>query len=157
MKPEDFFRQQAKILAEMQKVKTMVVKVGLPSEKVSSKAYGNTGVSVLQVGAQHEYGTEHMPARSFLRMPFELKASEINKFIQAEFKKVIEGKSTAEKALGRVGVMTSNISKEAFRTNGFGQWAELSPISKAIKDKAGKSTPLIWSGLLRNSITWSIE
>ena len=156
MKPEDFFKEQARILVEMQKAKTMVVKVGLPADKTTGKAYKG-GASILQVGAQHEYGTEKMPARSFLRMPFELKATEINIFIQSEFKKVLEGKSTAEKALGRVGVMTTNISKEAFRTNGFGQWAELSPITIAIKEKAGKTTPLIWSGLLRNSITWSVE
>ena len=156
MTPEDFFKEQAKILVEMQKAKTMVVNVGLPADKVSG-AYDDDGVSILQVGAQHEYGTENMPARSFLRMPFELKAAEINIFIQSEFKKVLEGKSTAEKALGRVGMMTSNISKQAFRTNGFGQWAELSPISIAIKKKASKTTPLIWSGLLRNSITWSVK
>lgn len=143
-------------MLEMQKAKRLSVKVGLPADKLSAKAYDG-GASIMQVGGMHEYGTEKMPARSFLRMPFELKASEVNAFIQAEFKKVIDGSSTAEKALGRIGVYTTNISKEAFRTNGFGQWADLSPITKAIKEAAGKTTPMIWSGLLRNSITWSVS
>ena len=156
MTPEDFFREQARILAEMQKAKKMSVKVGLPADKVGGEVYGG-GVTLMQVGAQHEYGTEKMPQRSFLRMPFELKSVDIDAFIQAEFKKVIDGKSTAEKALGRIGVYTTNISKQAFRTNGFGQWAELSPITKAIKESNNKTTPLIWSGLLRNSITWSVQ
>lgn len=156
MTPEDFFREQARILAEMQKAKKMSVKVGLPADKVGGEVYGD-GVTIMQVGAQHEYGTENMPARSFLRMPFELKADEVDAFIQAEFKKVIEGRSTGAKALGRIGVLATNISKEAFRSNGFGQWAELSPITEAIKKKNNKTTPLIWSGLLRNSITWSVQ
>lgn len=157
MNPIDFLEEQEKILAEIKKAKSMTVKVGLPADKVSNKAYGNTGMSVMQIGGMHEYGTEHMPQRSFLRMPFELKSTEVDKFIQAEFRKVIEGKSTAEKAMNRVGAMASNIAKEAFRSNGFGQWSELSLITKAIKEKAGKQTPLVWSGLLRNSITWSIQ
>lgn len=156
MTPQAFFERQARILAEMKKAKTMVVKVGLPVDKLTSRAYAS-GVSILQVAAQHEYGTNYMPARSFLRMPFELKAAEIDAFIQNEFKKVINGDSDTVTALNRVGIMATNISKQAFTSNGFGAWAELSPITKAIKEAERKTTPLIWSGLLRNSITWSVN
>lgn len=156
MKPQDALKATTKWLQEMEKAKRLTLKVGLPSDKVGGKVYGGN-TSILTVGATHEYGSAKTPARSFLRMPFEVKSKEIDTAIQSQFKRMLDGQATTEDALGRVGIIATNISKEAFRTNGFGRWAPLAEITKVRKAGAGKTTTLIWSGLLRNSITWSVE
>lgn len=88
-----------------------------------------------------------MPKRSFLRMPFLLKFREIDEVLQSQFKKIGEGTTTTEKALGIVGVKAVNISKKAFSTRGFGKW-------KPSKKKSGMT--LIDKAILRNSITWQV-
>ena len=154
--PEETKKLMDNYLKELERAVDTSVKVGLPSDKVGSEVYGD-GVTIMQVGAQHEYGTEKMPPRSFLRMPFDLKRDEINNFIGLQFKTVLEDKRSANDAMELVGVKTTNISKAAFRNNGYGQWAPLAESTKEIKQEAGKTTPLVWSGILRNSITWGIE
>lgn len=156
MNPKDALEASAKWLKEMEAAKRLTLKVGLPSDKVGGKVYGG-GTSIITVGATHEYSSPTSPARSFLRMPFEVKRKEIDTAIQNQFANVIDGKMSAEDALNRVGVIATNISKEAFRTNGYGRWAPLAEITKVRKVKAGKTTTLIWSGLLRGAITWSVS
>jgi len=156
MTPEETKKQMDHYLKQLERASNIALKVGLPSDKVGQKIYGND-TTIMQIGAQHEYGTVKMPARSFLRMPFDLKRDRIHGYIGQQFKAVLEGGRDADDAMELVGILATNISKEAFRTNGYGQWAELSEITKAIKSEAGKTTPLVWSGILRNSITWSIE
>lgn len=155
----DSKKQMDDYLKELERAVKMTVKVGLPSDKVGGEVYSDNpdGPTIMQIGAQHEYGTEHMAARSFLRMPFDLHRAEIDKYIGAQFMAVMHGTRTAEDALELVGAKAMDISKGAFRNNGYGQWAELKESTKATKQKAGKTTPLIWYGILRNAITWSIQ
>jgi hypothetical protein len=156
MTPEQTLRQTEHYLEQLEQAVKQSVKVGLPADKVGGEIYGD-GQTIMSVGAMHEYGTSKMPARSFLRLPFDLKRDEINKTINNQFKAVLEGNRDASDALEIIGVKAVNVSREAFRSNGFGQWAPLAPSTRAIKQREGKQTPLIWSGILRNSITWSIE
>lgn len=156
MTPKQLLEHTTRMIAELEKAKKLTLKVGLPSDKVGSKIYGD-GSSIMTIGAGHEYGTSKMPARSFLRVPFEIKSGDIDSALTSEFAKVLDGRATAADALGRVGIVATNISKEAFRTNGFGMWPALAESTKKIKLRAGKTTPLIWSGILRNSVTWSVE
>jgi len=156
MTPEQTKDMMDDYLKNLEQAVKSSVKVGLPSDKVGQQVYGG-GATIMQIGAQHEYGTEKMPARSFLRMPFDLKRDEINNFIGLQFRAVLEGKRSASDAMELVGVKAVNISRAAFRNNGYGQWAPLAESTKFIKAEAGKTTPLVWSGILRNAITWSIE
>ena len=155
MTPEKTLKRMGAYLAELEAAKRMSVKVGLPKEKVGDKVYGD-GTTIMVVGASHEYGAINTPQRSFLRMPFDVHKKEVSEFIRGEFSKVFDGKSTAESALGRVGIKAMNISRGAFSTNGYGQWAALANSTIVAKAKAGKTTPLVWSGILRGSITWVV-
>lgn len=94
-----------------------------------------------------------IPQRSFLRVPFQIKADELNDFTAKQFAKVFEGEDV-EKVLGLIGVKATNISREAFTTQGFGTW----PANKSdtVREK-GSSQPLVDTGTLRNSITWSVR
>lgn len=159
MTPEETLDLVEKQLSNMEKAKTMSVKIGLPAgESATSKAYTNDGAgpapTVLEVGVWHEYGTQHVPMRSFLRGPLNAKSADMDKVLQTQFNLVLERGMDVEIALGRVGLAARNISVGAFRTRGYGVWAD---IDQATKDAKGSSGILIDTGLLRSSITWVVE
>jgi hypothetical protein len=151
MNPADFLKTTMNYEAELKKAKSMSVDVGLLANKTGT--YGD-GVSALEVGTYHEYGTGKIPQRSFIRTPFLLKRKEMQERIGKEFEKVLQQQSTAETALGRVGVAATNISKGAFTTKGYGTWPD---IAQATKDAKGSSQVLIDTGVLRNSIHWRVN
>lgn len=159
MTPQETLSFAEKQLSNMEKAKTMAVKVGLPAgETATSKAYTNDGEgpapTVLDVGIWHEYGTSRVAQRSFLRGPLKAKSADLTKVLEQQFSLVLENGMDVEKALGRVGLAARNISVGAFRTRGYGVWAD---ISEATKEAKGSSAVLIDTGLLRSSITWVVE
>lgn len=159
MTPADVLKLAQKQLASMERAMNAVVKVGLPeSEAATSKAYLSDGdksaPTVLEVGIWHEYGTQSVPMRSFLRAPFLTKEADIRKTIDGQFHLVLEKGLDIEVALGRVGLAARNISVAAFKTQGYGEWPD---IKQSTKDAKGSSGILIDTGLLRNSITWVVE
>lgn len=159
MTPRDVLALAQKQLAAMERAKNAVVKVGLPaSEAATSKAYKSDGdktaPTVLEVGIWHEYGTQFIPVRSFLRAPFIEKQADLKKIIDGQFKLVLEKGLDVEVALGRVGIGAVNISKAAFKNQGYGTWPDITAATKKAK---GSSGILIDTGLLRNSITWVVE
>ena len=148
--PEELQKKIQAQINNIEKLKTMSVKVGIISS--GSGVYEN-GENVVDVGIKHEYGTKDIPRRSFLRTPFFIKKNELSKFINKQFNKVIDQGMPAETALELIGVKAQSISQEAFANNGYGQWQSLSP--KTI-EKKGSSQPLIDTGTLRNSITYQV-
>lgn len=153
MKPEDVLKQTGDYLKELKKMRSMHVVVGLPKDKVGGKIYGE-GTTVMAVGAIHEYGGGDVPQRSWLRVPFQVKRDELSEAIAKQAKAVFDGKKTADKALGLIGAVATNISKDAFTTNGYGKWPALK--ASTINAK-GSSKPLLDTGTLRNSITWQVR
>lgn len=156
MTPEETLALVEQQLSNMEKAKTMAVKVGLPAgESATSKVYasesGKPGPTVLEVGIWHEFGTQYVDQRSWLRGPLDAKSGDLEKTLETQFNLVLEKGMDVEKALGRVGVAAVNISKGAFRTKGYGVWSDISQATKAAK---GSSGILIDTGLLRSSITW---
>lgn len=159
MTPAEVLTLVQKQLKAMERATNAIIKVGLPeSETATSKAYKSDGdasaPTVLEVGIWHEYGTQFVPMRSFLRAPFIEKQSEIKSLIDGQFKLVLEKGLDIEVALGRVGLGARNISVGAFKTQGYGTWQD---IEQSTKDAKGSSGILIDTGLLRNSITWVVE
>lgn len=159
MTPEETLALVEKQLSNMEKAKSLSVKVGLPAgESATSKAYTNDGAgpapTVLDVGIWHEYGTQHVAQRSFLRGPLNAKSADLTKVLEQQFNLVLEKGMDVEKALGRVGLAARNISVGAFRTRGYGVWAD---ISQATKEAKGSTQVLVDDGILRGAITWVVE
>lgn len=152
MKPEAFLKRSKEIEREIKKALKSSVDVGIVNGNYGQELYN--GLTVVEVGASHEYGVDNIPQRSFLRMPFELKQSELTRYIASQFKRLEAGKTDTRTALGRVGVMARNISVGAFDSGGYGQWADIGESTKALK---GSSAILIDKGTLRNSITWRVN
>lgn len=159
MTPKEALARCQRQLDAMKRAKEAVIKVGLPAnESATSGVYatdsGKPGPTVLEVGIWHEYGTQHIPMRSFLRGPFEQKQAEISKAIDIQFKLVLDDALDIEAALGRVGLTAVNISRGAFKTRGYGVWLD---IKQATKTAKGSDQVLIDTGTLRNAITWVVE
>lgn len=159
MTPQEFLARSQRQIAAMQRAKDSSVKVGLPAgEAATSAAYKSDGQksapTVLEVGIWHEYGTQFVPMRSFLRGPFETKKTELAKAIDAQFNLVLQNGLDVEIGLGRIGLTAVNISRGAFKTRGYGAWQD---IKQSTKDAKGSNQVLIDTGLLRNSITWVVE
>ncbi|WP_428613328.1 hypothetical protein [Pseudoalteromonas sp.] len=151
-KLQDNLKQLQDYAKNLEKAKRGYVAVGLPKEKVGDKIYGK-GMSIVQVGAIHEYGFGNSPTRSFLRIPMQLHADQINDFISEQFAKVFQGES-AEKTLGLIGLNARNISVDSFSTDGYGTWES---IKQATANAKGSSKTLIDTGTLRNSITYVVR
>jgi len=149
MKKNDLSRLKH-IRKQLKLAKKTAVKVGVPADV---GFYPKTGQTIAQVGAYHEYGLG-VPRRSFLRMPFEVKKDEIKEALKKGYKNILEGGDLIVN-LNKVGLVAQNISKTAFKTQGYGNWKALS--KKTIQEK-GSSKVLIDTGRLVQSITfWVVK
>ena len=146
--------------------KESVIKVGLP-EKVGGAIHEGSDLTVAQIGAVHEYGSpeNNIPKRSFIREPLINEEKKITNFIKSRFSAVGSNSMSAKKALEQIGNMGASISKGSFTKNNWeansditinGGWMIKNGKSFFVKGKK-KSTPLIDSGQLRNSITYVVE
>jgi phage gpG-like protein len=151
--PKEMLNITKSMASSIYKAKKLVVAVGLPKGEATSKVYGD-GTTVVTVAYWHEYGKGNNPQRSFLRVPFKAKEAAISNALVKSFKVVFEEGGDAETQLEKVGILLQNISKQAFRNNGFGTWPALKP--STIKSK-GSSKPLIDTGILRGSITYEVR
>jgi len=152
--PQQTLKYTTEMAEQLEKAKRQSVFVGLPAEKVGGKVYGD-GMTVIRIGAIHEFGVPKVgiPQRSFLRVPFRIKQKEMNKAIAKQFEEITNGRKV-DIALGRIGVIATNISKGAFRSDGYGEWEPNDPETIARK---GSSTTLVDTGILRSSITWVVR
>jgi hypothetical protein len=152
MTPQEMLAYTEKMAAQLKEAQRKAVFVGLPAEKVGGKVYGG-GMTVLAVGAIHEYGAGSNPQRSFLRSPFSIKRKELNAVIAKQYETVTQGVKVST-ALGLIGVAATQVSKGAFTSRGYGTWPD---IEQQTKNRKGSSQVLIDKGILRSSITWVIR
>lgn len=128
------------------------VLVGITKSNASEAVYGD-GKTVGMVAEDHEFGTNIIPRRSFLRATSVIKSKEINKLFDAGFSDLLNG-SSPDKILTIIGIGATNLVGEAFDTSGFGQWQGLSPTT--LLAKAPKSKPLINTGVLKQSVSFEL-
>lgn len=111
-------------------------------------------VTNADVGAAHEFGTDKLPVRSFLREPItdnlNKRLQEAGAFDKQNLNEVIRIGSLLP-WLQKVAVVANGIVLEAFDTGGFGKWKP-SDFSK----KKNHQT-LVETQQLRNSITWDVK
>lgn len=146
MKPNNLSKLEH-IAKQMKIAKKTAIKVGLPSDVGSYK----NGASILQVGAAHEYGLG-VPRRSFIRVPMDKEAAKIKAALKSGFESVMNGGDTITN-LNKVGFVAQNISKTAFKNQGYGQWSDISPETK---ERKGSSKILFDTGRLVQSVSFWI-
>lgn len=136
-------------IERMMKGKMPSIKVGIMGDGAARDEATNA-----EVGVAHEFGTENLPQRSFLRMPLNLKMNEYleNSGILDEnvFAKAIKegGVFTIAKKLG---IMGETIVLDAFDTGGFGEWEPSDFSNKKVHQT------LVETQQLRDSITNRVE
>ena len=149
MKPNDL--SQLRDLTKQIKIATThEVNIGIAQD---IGQYPN-GEKVVDVGRRHEFGIG-VPRRSFLRMPFIVKQNIIDKAIATSWKKITDGKSTALKEFGILGIIGQNISKDAFASGGFGKWEKLKPATE--KAKGSDEILLDTSKLVQSITNWVVK
>lgn len=116
-----------------------------------SGSYGD-GPTVAQVACWNEFGTEHSPARPFMRQTYEDYSEDIIKRGQSEIKKEIAtGSPNAEKTFNAIGVCVKGyIQKEIVE-------GDFEPNAPSTIAKKGSSRPLIDTGQMRQSVTYVIK
>lgn len=109
------------------------------------------GQSNAQIGAANEFGSVHVPVRSFLRVPIEENASAYLEnsrgFSEDTLKAVVKTASFKPWAevIGETGLQ---IVQDAFDTSGFGKWP---------RDKNGQHQSLMHTGQLRDSVSFDVK
>lgn len=120
--------------------------------KVKAKGKQNKvdGVSVAQVAAWNEFGTEHSPSRPFMRQTLKDQREEITKFARNRAKGVVNGSMSAKMALNGIGSYVKGRIQAEIRD---GEFEPNAPSTVAHK---GSSKPLIDTGRMRKSIVYVI-
>lgn len=139
------------------KISKDIVKVGIldsvnyahPRIKKGAKQPKN--ITILQIGINHEYGVGNLPQRSFLRATLHKFNNNMSSFIQKEYKDVLMGVKSEQVALGRIGIKFRDYVLLAFKTGGFGRWAD---ITQQTKIRKGSDEILFDTGQISQSIHW---
>lgn len=126
-----------------------VIKVGILAAE-GDKAYDD-GVTVLQVAIWNEFGTEHIPERSFLRAWFDENEAKCREAVKRMAEAVIAGKYQPDQALQ---LLAQRFVGEIQKRMAQGIPPPNAPSTIARK---GSSKPLINTGQLRSSISYSVE
>jgi hypothetical protein len=113
--------QKLKTIAKIFKENNLKIRVGI----LGNSPIRSDGQTNADVGAQHEFGTEDLPKRSFLRMPLEMKLNQTIKQMEIMTRKTVSEiyqDRSIVKVLKKIAVVAENIVQEAFDTGGFGKW-----------------------------------
>jgi len=150
-----YLRYTKQMAANMRALTERSAFVGLPQEKVGGQVYGG-GASIIQIGAVHEYGepSQGIPQRSWLRMPFRVNRDALNRSIAKQYRAVTNGEKSVDAGLNTIGAIAVNTSKQAFQSQGYGNWPD---IDESTKERKGSSRVLVDTRLFSGSITWAVR
>lgn len=136
------------LIRRLKKEKKKILRVGILGSQASAKhdkKDSNSNVTNADIGTFHEFGTRKMPRRSFLEdsLKFKLKfTGETGKGLRKSlFKQFFKGENSendSESFLRDLGAKCLQIIEEAFATDGFGQWKQLSKTTERIIAKKHK-------------------
>ena len=109
------------------------------------------GVTNADLAVIHEYGTDRIPARSFLGGTMAATRKDLDRFIASRKRKVEDGELSVDQALEQIGMRHAADIQE-FIADGIDP-----PNAPRTIELKGSSKPLIDSGQLRQSITHDVR
>lgn len=107
-----------------------------------------------EIGAAHEFGTDKLPIRSFLRIPIAEKLQEyleLSRAFDEDTVKAVIKEGTIKQWVKKVATVAEAIVSDAFDSRGFGRWK-----ASDMRHKQNHQT-LVESQQLRNSITSEVK
>lgn len=141
-----------KVVDQLKSLDAFDVVVGIHAEKGGAQHDEESGLTIAEIGAFHEFGLGDVPRRSFIADWADENQEARMKFVRGIQRQVAKGKLDADTAANRIGLrFQSEIQKRIRDTPG--DWPALHPMT--IKRK-GSSKPLIDTGALRGSITYKV-
>jgi hypothetical protein len=108
-------------------------------------------LTVASIGFIHEFGTEDIPERSFMRSTLREKKKEIITLQKQLLRKIVNGSSNTVKALGLLGEVMADFISQKITT------LKTPPNAPGTIIAKGSSNPLVDTGQLRNSITYEVN
>jgi hypothetical protein len=117
---------------------------------LEDEAHGDDAITMLELGTIHEFGTDTIPERSFIRAWFDEEEPELRIKFAELMKSVVEGKRTKDEILELMGLYCVGRIQA--------RMSEGVPPPNAPSTVARKhsSTPLIDTGILRSSVSYRV-
>ena len=148
-----------KFFKELEELAKMEVKVGFTEEKSGFNARhdavsandSESGATMAEIAAFNELGTSGMPSRPFLRNAYDNNAQNIEAMCAEQVKQLVNGKTTAEKALKAIGALQVGLIQSEIRDGTFEPNKE-----STIKRKKSDNT-LIDTGTMRQSVHYVVK
>lgn len=131
---------------ELAELKELEVRVGFQR----GKSQEEDGTDMCDVAAFNELGTDHIPARPFIRQSVDDNESKINSFLKEEVKDFTHGKS-AEQILKGIGIFQKDLMQDKITSGSF------APNAESTIKKKGSSKPLVDTGRMRQSVNYVIQ
>lgn len=132
---------------------TKHVVVGIRSAKGSEVAPGDD-INLAGIAAVNEFGSEdgHVPERSFLRATFDAHKADYTKVVEDILPKILDGTSTVDKELGRLGLKVTGDVQKTIRAG-----VDPPNAPSTIKRKRGSTKPLVDTGRLIASVDHEVR
>lgn len=140
-------RGYAKVIATIRDVATGHVTVGVHGDAGDEQ----DGTPLAVVAAANEFGTETIPARSFIRSTIDESKEEIRSVQRRALTAVVLGRITPARGLGIIGQLVQSKIQAKIASN------IPPPNAPATIAKKGSSRTLIDSGNLRQAITYTVH
>lgn len=131
---------------ELAELKELEVRVGFQR----GEAQEEDGTDICDVAAYNELGTDHIPARPFIRQSVDDNESKIKSFLKAQVKDFGKGKS-AEQMLKEIGIFQKDLMQDKITSGSF------APNADSTIKKKGSSKPLVDTGRMRQSVNYVIQ
>lgn len=136
-----------KILRNMKKIDKTILKVGIQAGDMAADGKNTMAF----IGAVHEFGTEHIPQRSFIRSALNDNQKKIADFAGELGEQIILGKKTPKQALNLMGLKITGMIQEKITDGDF------TPLAPATVRAKKSNKPLIDTGRMRASIKHKLE
>lgn len=95
------------ISADFEKLKSACA--DLSGKKIYVGIVGSADSEVLKIAHAHEYGTEKLPERSFIRASFDADQDKLDRIITGSVEKVLSGAISADAAANAIGAQAAQL------------------------------------------------
>lgn len=136
------------ILDDFEKLKSACE--DMAGKKILVGLVGGVDSEVLKIASAHEYGTDKLPERSFIRASFDADQAQLGEIVSGSVGKVLSGQMSADAAANAIGAQAAQLVQNFIDDNRVKPQSDFS--------KKTQHTTLYETGThIRDRITYKIE
>ena len=136
------------ILNDFEKLKSACE--DMAGKKILVGFVGGVDSEVLKIASAHEYGTDKLPERSFIRASFDADQAQLGEIVSGSVGKVLSGQMSADAAANAIGAQAAQLVQNFIDDNRVKPQSDFS--------KKTQHTTLYETGThIRDRITYKIE